>query len=262
MHPFPPPASVTSALPDFWPAAWEYLDSPPASGVENMAVDLTLLRMATHRQVGVLRTYRWTRPTVSFGRSEVIGGLWSLDALRQDGFDIVRRPTGGRALLHEFDLTYSVAMPLGADVPWRAAYDAVNALLVAALRHAGIPVVTAPLTAPTVAGNLCFDAPSAGELLVGRDKVAGSAVWRSQGGYLQHGSILLRNVQDRLLAYRTGEAPPPEPVSSFVLEPTVPWPGCLLAVWPVEPTVFEGLDTVEFEKARAELASAEWMARR
>jgi len=170
-----------------------------------MAIDLALLHAAASRGQAVLRTYGWRRPTVSFGRNEPVRGAWDVAALHAAGFDVVRRPTGGRALLHDHEVTYSVTMPWPADRAWREAYDAVNQRLLQALLMLGVPArLQASDAAPSLApdGPICFAAPSAGEIVVDAGKVAGSAVWRTSGGYLQHGSILLHDDQTQLSAYR------------------------------------------------------------
>ncbi len=190
-----------------WPDRWEALSSPPLSGAGNMGTDLALLGHAARTGRAVLRTYAWERPTVSFGRNEPVRGTWDVDAMRAAGCDVVRRPTGGRALLHEHEVTWSVTLPLDPRVPWRRMYDAVNRRLLHALRALGVPAMlhdARGTRAPVPDGSHCFAAPSAGELVVAHGKVAGSAVWRADGGYLQHGSILLRDTQARLDAFRFG----------------------------------------------------------
>ncbi len=170
-----------------------------------MAMDLALLHAAAARDQAVLRTYAWERPTVSFGRNEAVRGVWDVDAMQADGLDVVRRPTGGRALLHTREVTYSVTMPWPAECSWRDAYDAVNQRLLQALSAVGVPVRLQAASASRALlcdGTMCFAAPSAGELVTDAGKVAGSAVWRADGGYLQHGSILLHDDQARLRAYR------------------------------------------------------------
>ncbi len=171
-----------------------------------MATDLALLRRASASGRAVLRLYAWERPTVSFGRHETVNGAWDLTAIGAANMHAVRRPTGGRALLHAHDITFSVTLPLGAKVAWREVYDAVNARLLEALQRLGAPVSLSHGTpTPTPNGALCFAAPSEGEIMLGNEKVAGSAVWRAHGGYLQHGSILLHNAQHTLERFRTAK---------------------------------------------------------
>ncbi len=196
----------------FWPTEWLLWETPRASGVENMASDLALLRRAAVTGRAVLRFYDWARPTLSFGRHEAARDRWDVSALEAADVDLVRRPTGGRALLHAHEVTWSVTLPLAADVPWRRVYDAVNARLLRALHRVGVQAslmgnAGAPRVVPD--GPLCFDAPGAGELTIDGRKLAGSAVWRADGAYLQHGSILMRDVQQVLTSFRRPSAATP-----------------------------------------------------
>src|SRR5262245_6792216 len=108
---------------------WWWLESGPASGAVQMATDAALLVRARDTGEAVLRVYEWERPTVSFGRHEAVAGRFSAERLREAGYDAVRRPTGGRALLHDGDVTYSVTRPAGAGESIHAAFIEINALL-------------------------------------------------------------------------------------------------------------------------------------
>lgn len=190
---------------DILPRQWRALRTAPARGPHNMAIDALLLEEARDRSFAVWRTYAWERPTVSFGRNESVRNHYTPASLEAAALDAVRRPTGGRALLHHREVTYSVTMPIGDDVPWRVAYGAINQVLVEALRALGVAatvVGASPDDAIKPDGPLCFARPSRGEIDVGGAKLAGSAVWRERGAYLQHGSILLVNDQERLALAR------------------------------------------------------------
>lgn len=183
------------------PKAWQILRSEPALGPYNMAVDATLLDAAATRAFGVWRTYAWSHPTISFGRNESARAHFDQASIDRAGLTAVRRPTGGRALLHAAELTYSVAIPLDDSVSWHSAYEAVNGVLLAAVRALGVPATlsvkaSGPALRPD--GNVCFAAPAEGEIVVRGAKLVGSAVWRQRGAYLQHGSILIRDDQKRL----------------------------------------------------------------
>lgn len=190
------------------PRVWDFWRSGPAEGLRNMAVDAALLRRASSGATpppgggcGVWRCYSWSRPTVSFGRNETTLGRFDALSVAAAGMEAVRRPTGGRALLHAREITYSASFPLARPVSWRAAYEAVNRLLQRALGSLGVDAAIVPYRAGNAAappGPLCFDRPDAGEIVVGGAKLAGSAVWRERGGYLQHGSILLHDEQPLL----------------------------------------------------------------
>lgn len=191
--------------------AWFVWECPPDSGVRNMASDAALLaRVQPDR--AVWRWYDWDQPTVSFGRHEAVRDRFSTASLAGAGLEAVRRPTGGRALLHADTLTYSVVLPLPASVSWREAYAAVNTVLAEALCAAGVPVTLAPPRIERISdGAVCFDAPDEGELLLNGRKLVGSAVWRQGEGYLQHGSLLLRDRQE--LLHTAADLPLP-PVSA------------------------------------------------
>jgi lipoate-protein ligase A len=222
----PSPSRRTEPLrPAIWPARWQVLESEADSAPGNMATDLALLDQAGDRGGAVLRTYDWSRPSISFGRNEPVRDAWDVDAMRSAGYDVVRRPTGGRALLHGPEVTYSVTLPLPRGVPWRDAYDAVNARLADAIGRLGVPVTpigtaAAPPVAPD--GPACFAAPAAGELAVDGRKVAGSAVWRSPAAYLQHGAILLRDEQSALARFRPADRAPDAEVRAAGLTEFVP----------------------------------------
>ena len=195
------------------PRQWMFLRSPASDGLTNMAIDAALLDLAGETACAVWRCYAWATPTISFGRNERTQGRFSPNHLRHAGFHAVRRPTGGRALLHAREVTYSVAMPLDARQPWRVAYAAVNDVLLRAVQALGVPArLVADHEAPAIApdGPVCFDRPAAGEITVHGRKLVGSAVWRQGGAYLQHGSILLADDQ-ALLADAADVALPPSP---------------------------------------------------
>jgi lipoate-protein ligase A len=195
-----------------------------------MAVDHALARELVPG-VAVLRLYRWERPTVSFGRNEPARGIY--DAGRADslGVALVRRPTGGRAVLHHRELTYSVTVPVGALGGLRATYLAVNEALVGALRALGASVQIAPGGGPPLrpAAGPCFDVPAAGEVVASGRKLVGSAQVRIGRTVLQHGSIILSGDQSAIRSIGGGETVPPatleeqlgEVPSAHVLEQTV-----------------------------------------
>ncbi len=166
-----------------------------------MAVDAMLMEAARDRDFGVWRTYAWERPTVSFGRNEAVRTRFDAASVQRAGLDAVRRPTGGRALLHAAEVTYSVAVPVTAAIRWQTVYEAINGVLIDALRSLGVRASIAgvppePLLRPD--GPACFAQPAPGEIVVQGAKLVGSAVWRERSAYLQHGSILLEDHQDRL----------------------------------------------------------------
>jgi lipoate-protein ligase A len=165
-----------------------------------MALDEALMARARRTGETVLRVYAWSAPTLSLGRNQRAAGLYHLAALEQRGISVVRRPTGGRALIHHREVTYSVTAPTTVEESARSTYAAINALLVAALTSLGVRASLAtpaePARAPT--SLPCFVEPAAGELVLDGRKLAGSAQWRDDGALLQHGSILVDDDQSAL----------------------------------------------------------------
>jgi lipoate-protein ligase A len=173
-----------------------------------MALDEALMHRAAATGEWVLRVYSWSAPTMSLGRNQTARGRYDLDRLRADAVDVVRRPTGGRAILHHREITYSVTAPMVDAGDLQTSYERINRLLQRGLQRLGVdaalatpaPRATAPGLAP------CFDEPSAGELMVAGRKLAGSAQWRADGALLQHGSVLIADDQSRLAHYTVGQA--------------------------------------------------------
>lgn len=194
------------------PTQWLWWEDGAHDGATNMATD-EVLRSLARPEIAVWRWYSWARPTVSFGRNERVLGRYAAERLEAAGLDAVRRPTGGRALLHARELTYSVSLALPTSLPWTAAYDAINRVLLEALLAMGVPAMRASGSAAVPPdGPVCFDQPANGELVVRGQKLVGSAVWRRGDAYLQHGSILLHDDQ-ALLA--VGETLPPPPAAAL-----------------------------------------------
>jgi lipoate-protein ligase A len=182
---------------------------PPASGPKNMAVDHALAACLAPGEA-VLRIYRWSRPTVSFGRNEPARDRYDPAAGRSAGIEFVRRPTGGRAVLHDRELTYSVVLPLPKRGGLRPTYGLINRGLVEALCALGAPAAMAE-EGGSPAGldsGPCFDEPAPGEVTVAGRKLVGSAQARLEGVILQHGSLLLGPGQERLVTLGSMSAGP------------------------------------------------------
>src|SRR5688500_13675445 len=107
-------------------ARWRTLVSPPAGGAANMAVDDALLDRAREAGECVLRLYEWSRPTLSLGRNQTARGHYDLDRARELDVGFVRRQTGGRAVLHHREITYSVTGPAAVLGSLRESYARVN----------------------------------------------------------------------------------------------------------------------------------------
>ncbi len=172
------------------------LDAAGRSGAENMAIDAGLLAEAARAGRAFLRLYRFDPPCLSLGRNESTAH-YDHAAIARRGLDVVRRPTGGRAVWHEHDVTYAVAAPIATFGGLRAAYHAIHARLAAALQSLGAAAALAPDRARSPhRPSSCFAAPVGGEVLVGERKLVGSAQVREGRAFLQHGSILLAGSQE------------------------------------------------------------------
>jgi lipoate-protein ligase A len=179
---------------------WHLIIDPPASGAVNMARDRMLLdQLLRGERPATLRFYGWSPPCISLGlgqREEIL----DLEAVRRAGLDVVRRPTGGQALLHDRELTYSVVASLQDPVvggTLMRSYHAISEALLAGLRQIGISGEGAPCEPRPALGltPVCFASASAEEVLVGGRKLLASAQWRTRGAFLQHGSLLLEDRQ-------------------------------------------------------------------
>ena len=193
-----------------------------------MARDAGLMDRARDTGEAVLCVYSWEKPTLSFGRNQTAAGKYDLDEVRERGIDLVRRPTGGRALLHWHEVTYSVTAPVPGD-SLGDSYRRINRILLDGLSRLGVRASESAGDGPTPApGELpCFAAPTQGELVVDGAKLVGSAQFRESGALLQHGSILLRDDQAVISSLLLNPAGNPSPARAAALteilgrEPTV-----------------------------------------
>ena len=175
---------------------WHFFRTAPARGTYNMALDEALMRSSERTGNAWFRLYGWDAPTLSLGRNQRARGHYDLESAKRLGVAIVRRPTGGRALLHHREITYSVAMPARSAGAAAAAYAFINEVLLDGLERLGVSATRATGTAHAPPGlRPCFDAPSAHEIVLGERKLVGSAQWRRGDTLLQHGSILVRDDQ-------------------------------------------------------------------
>jgi lipoyl(octanoyl) transferase len=182
-------------------------DPVPRAGWLNMAIDHALLERAGAGE-SWLRLYAWSPACLSFGRHEPAARRYDRERIAALGLDVVRRPTGGRAVWHAGELTYVIAAPAAALGTLREAYTEIHRVIRDALRALGAAAELAPSNGSTpVDAGACFAAPAGGEVMVGGRKVAGSAQLREAGALLQHGSILLADDQAMVARITRGEAP-------------------------------------------------------
>jgi lipoate-protein ligase A len=187
--------------------SWLLIRDAAAGGAWNMALDEALLEAATEGLM-VLRLYAWDPPTLSFGRNEPALRRYDRGAIAARGIATVRRPTGGRAVWHHREVTYSVAAPLATFGSLRDTYAEIHSLLAQALERAGASVNLAPARpAGGVGDGACFASAAGGEVLAaGGAKVVGSAQVRRGNAFLQHGSILLTDEQEVVASVTRGAA--------------------------------------------------------
>jgi len=184
---------------------WRLLIDAHARGAWNMGVDEVLLDgVALGTAPPTVRFYQWQPACLSLGYFQP-PSVVNLEGCRTLGVDVVRRPTGGRAILHDRELTYSVAMPvarLGHDQAVLSSYRRLSLGILVGLRALQVPVSLAPAAIGTGPehGPACFDRASANELLLHGRKLVGSAQVRRNGAVLQHGSILFEPQVERLSA--------------------------------------------------------------
>lgn len=199
------------------------LDEEPRNGPRNMALDHALARCLAPGE-GVLRLYAWSPHTISFGRNEPAKGLYDPRVAAREGLGFVRRPTGGRAVLHAGEVTYCAVLPVRALGGLRSAYLRINEGLVQGLQALGAPaqVSTGGMSVAPDAGP-CFQVPAPGEVVLGGRKLVGSAQVRMGESILQHGSVILEGDQSPLVRVRGGlEDPTPPATLAGVLGP-VAW---------------------------------------
>ncbi|MBI5234722.1 MAG: lipoate--protein ligase family protein [Deltaproteobacteria bacterium] len=170
---------------------WRLIIDPPLDARHNMAIDEAMLKAADSGLAGTptLRLYEWREAAVS------IGYLQDIAFFSNVGLPVVRRITGGRAVLHGTDLTYSFVLdshhPLFSQ-GILGVYKAISRSIVGALRALGVDADFArPCAASDERSEACFHTPSRQEVLVNGKKIAGSAQRRLKNALLLHGSIML-----------------------------------------------------------------------
>jgi len=223
-----------------------------------MAVDEALMESVREGGTPVLRFYRWEPRCLSFGRNQPAVGWYDRERIAALGLDVVRRPTGGRAVVHARELTYAVVVrdhSLGGP---RESYRSINRALAAGLRRLGLDArihASAVARAAVPSTNPCFEEPAEGEVVVADRKLVGSAQWRRAGVLLQHGSLLLADDQQLLASVTRNGQPaglPPATLAEHLAE-LPDWTtltAALLAGW----TEVLGADLQPSELSSKELA--------
>lgn len=187
---------------------WRLILSPPLDGAVNMAIDESLFMQRC--AAPTLRFYSWSRPTLSLGYFQKVSEEL-IERCRERGVDIVRRPTGGRAVLHHNEITYSVTSSYK-DFPSPSTlagiYKALAHWQISSLDALGITAALGerePKGKEYIYKDSCFLSATPYEINVGGKKICGSAQKRSGSSFLQHGSLLLDMDRD-LYSYLTDES--------------------------------------------------------
>jgi len=187
--------------------SFRLLTSEPLDGPTNMAVDEAVL--VSRLEGGgppTIRFFAWQPPTISLGYGQPVDDRIDLDEAARMGVGLVRRSTGGSAILHEgpdLELTYSVVAAAGdfaGAEDLLTTYQWIGAALAVGLRGLGAPVEMVPVrpSSPDAMPAFCFARTGLYELEVGGRKVVGSAQRRQSAGFLQHGTVMLGAVAERL----------------------------------------------------------------
>ncbi|MGV3064663.1 lipoate--protein ligase family protein [Staphylococcus simulans] len=180
---------------------WNFINSGSHDPFYNMAMDEALLNFVSRGEIDpVIRFYTWDPATLSIGYFQRLKKEIDIDKVKEKGYGLVRRQTGGRGVLHDKELTYSVIVPEShPKMPKTVteAYRVISQGLLEGFKLLGFDAYFAvpkskeereKLKQPR--SSVCFDAPSWYELVVEGRKIAGSAQTRQKGVILQHGSIL------------------------------------------------------------------------
>jgi len=193
------------------------IDAAPRSGAANMAIDQAIAEAcAAGDSPPTLRFYRWNPPAVSLGRLQPISDI-DEQRVAALGYEIVRRPTGGRAILHTDEFTYSIAAAANQPLMRGGVMDAylrISNALIAGLRLLGVDADKAPgdVRVGSDVSAVCFETPSAYEITASGRKLMGSAQSRRANYVLQHGSLPLVGDITRLIDVL---ALPPEQAESL-----------------------------------------------
>jgi len=231
------------------------------SGPANMAADEVMLA-AAERGTATLRFYEWSEPTLSLGYFQNAAERLNDPLLRDLAW--VRRPSGGGAILHHYELTYCLAVPAG--TPWHTRESWIcrfHHLIATSLLSFGVDA------RPVVCGNeknlgdfLCFQHQTPADLLIGGSKIAGSAQRKRHGAIMQHGSILLRQSEFTPalpgIGEQAGKEITPMELSESLVEVLQQATG-----WQVDEATFTDDESREIEMiVREKYGSTEWNEKR
>lgn len=184
---------------------WRILQTGKRSAAENMAIDEAILEAVIAGKADpTIRFYDWEPSTASCGYNQSVNNEVDFEALQKFGFGFIRRPTGGRLVLHDREITYSIITPITDRFAGNVtqAYSVISSALAVGLREMGVDVELEKGSLDSQhqreAANPCFSSSSKYELKCKDKKIVGSAQVRRENVLLQHGSILLNNDQSQV----------------------------------------------------------------
>ena len=188
---------------------WHFIDSGFDAGANNMSIDLKLTEKVKSDEA-FFRLYRWKPYCISLGANQSFDDI-NLEKTKSDGIDVVKRPTGGRAILHAEEITYSVALPLSVGLTPKEIYSKISNALVKGLiiyspdisKHISLEKNQPhfPSLLKQDSGSLCFASSAKSEVKFDAKKIIGSAQRKMQTVILQHGSILVGTFHRKLPEY-------------------------------------------------------------
>jgi lipoate-protein ligase A len=187
---------------------WQFINTGFNRGNYNMALDLHLSRLCKSDEV-FFRLYRWKPYCISLGMNQNYDAI-NINKAKRDNIDITKRPTGGRAILHAEELTYSVVMPVTQDSSPKNIYQEINTALALGLKFydKSLSAVELENSQPNFrefykekSSDVCFAVPAKSELKYEGKKLVGSAQHRFGNIILQHGSILCGDFHKKIADY-------------------------------------------------------------
>lgn len=193
---------------------WRFIETGSNTGQYNMQYDIELAKRAELEKTAFFRLYMWSPYCISLGANQKFEDI-KLDKAKQDGLDVVKRPTGGRAILHAEEWTYSAAFPTTLGVSSQEIYRRISLALVRGLKTYDGKLIGAELEniqpdfaealkRPT--GAVCFATAAKSEVKFKGKKLIGSAQRKMNGAILQHGSLLCGNYHLKLTDYLEADA--------------------------------------------------------
>ena len=187
---------------------WQFINTGFNAGNYNMAFDLHLSKLCKSNEV-FFRLYRWKPYCISLGMNQNYDAI-NINKTKLDNIDIAKRPTGGRAILHAEELTYSVVMPVTQNSSPKNIYQEINAALALGLKlyDKSLSAVELESSQPNFrklykekSSDVCFAVPAKSELKYEGKKLVGSAQHRFGNIILQHGSILCGDFHKKIADY-------------------------------------------------------------